>query len=223
MPALHCLIQHLENDGLHSLGSGWRTWFQQVTEQLEFDDTLEPHSADQIAEALARLTAAITAERDSSLEIDRLLSLYHHYLHGLPLEARWRARAAGLGTAQLDSGTWSDLHLALEAVRDGEHHLVEPWLEETEEAFLSAWESYERSDVLDSEITSESVLGHHLLLEGIEYWMAALVEFRDNIHDVDHTRVMELAEMGQRLLIAVQLMEEETQDPVSRFAAAWGN
>lgn len=37
-----------------------------------------------------------------------------------------------------------------------------------EEYFLNCWDNYENSDILESEITTESVLCHRFLQEGIE-------------------------------------------------------
>ena len=148
-----------------------------------------------------------------------------HASQPLGLEQQWRDRAATLGTAQLETPLWLDLWAALEAVAMGRTRAVSRWVELAEESFLSVWEEYEAGDLLESEITAESVLGHLLLREGIEDWLDALALLRDGLEcsDIHRDDILRLAESGQRLLIAVQLFEEESTDCASQFFAAWAN
>lgn len=141
------------------------------------------------------------------------------------IESQWRERAATLGLAQLETPLWTDLGLALEAVSAGRKQAVLRWVDLAEESFISVWEGYESGDVLESEITAESVLGHTLLSEGIENWLDALALLRDGLEcgTIERDEILELAESGQRLLIAVQLFEEESTDCASQFFAAWAN
>lgn len=141
------------------------------------------------------------------------------------LEATWRERADSLAPSQLEGSLWSDLHKALKAACEGRCSLAARWVDSVEEHFLAIWDSYEESDIWESEITSESVLGHRLLQEGVEAWLSALCTFRTALDRgrIVPQAVLEDAEIGQRLLIAVQLREAETQDCVSHFLAAWAN
>ena len=140
-----------------------------------------------------------------------------------PLETRWREKAASLGMVVLQTKTWNDLHKALDAAEAGRHALVLRWIDTVEEAFLASWESYEGGDVWEAEVTTEAVLGHRFLQEGIEGWLAALAEFRDTLGQLSRTSILALAEEGQRLLVTVQLNEQEADDTVGRFLAAWSN
>ena len=141
------------------------------------------------------------------------------------LEATWRERADSLAASQLEGSLWCDLHKALKAAQDGRSTVAARWMDAVEEHFLAIWDSYEESDIWESEITAESVLGHRLLQEGVEAWLSALCTFRTGLDRgrIDHQAVLKEAEMGQRLLVAVQLREAESQDCISHFLAAWTN
>ncbi len=139
------------------------------------------------------------------------------------LESRWRRAAAELTISELNSGTWRDLHRAFQAEALGRRDLVERWLDQTEATILAAWEGYETTTVLDEEVTLESVLGHHLLREGAEYWLEALGLLRESLGQIDREAVLELAEEGQRLLVALGKVKLEDECLSDRFMSAWMN
>lgn len=210
------LVSQLEKGGLFSLVGGWRIWFAAAAEQLETDDSIESRLTDEMADCLAEAEEALTGGVSCQPALNRLISLYRSNQNSLPLELQWRRRAAGLGTVQLESATWSDLHLALDAAEAGRTAPVARWIDAVEQSFLSRWESYEESDVLEHEITTESVVCHRLLLEGTELWLEALATFRELLAgDADRTAVLELAEAGQRLLILVQLLDQEVDQAMA--------
>lgn len=221
---LDALVRQLETAGFFSLGLNWADWFGAAAEQLETDDSLDAHLTDELAEQLAEAEEAIRGGWNAAPALGQLVSLYHRAQAARPLEQVWREKAAGLGLVQLETRTWEDLHKALDAAAAGRHALVARWIDGTEEAFLATWEGYESSDVLEEEITAETVLGHHLLREGVESWLEALAAFRDTLESgVDRAGVLALAEAGQRLLLVVQIAEAEAKDSASRFIAAWSN
>lgn len=220
---LDALIGQLESGGVSLLGRSWSAWFQSAAEQLECDDTIDPRLTDELAESLAEAEELIRSGRNSAPALNHLLSLYRQAQEGKPLEQRWREKAAGLGLVQLETRTWEDLHKALDAAEAGRLSLVGRWIDTVEETFLATWDEYEQSDVLEEEITAESVLGHRLLREGVEAWLEALALFRANLGHPDRTGILALAEEGQRLLVVVQVVQLEAQDSVSRFVAAWSN
>ncbi len=140
------------------------------------------------------------------------------------LETVWREKAQNLGLAQLETSTWEDLHKALDAADLGRLTLVSKWIDLVEDSFLATWESYENSEVLEHEVTAEAVLGHRFLLEGVEGWLAVLADFRENLQaGVNRSEILAAAEVAQRLLIVVQIVEQETQDVADQFMAAWAN
>ncbi len=222
---LDALVSELETSGLCSLGLSWQNWFQRAVEQLETDDSIDARLTDELAESLAEAEEAIADGCDSGPALRRLISLYHRNQESKPLELRWREKAASLGTIQLESRTWEDLHKALDASAAGRLAVVSRWIDKVEETFLAIWEGYERSDVLQEEITLESVLGHRLLREGVEGWLEALASFRESLDNFNlkRTAILTQAEAAQRLLMVVQVIEQEAQDSVGRFIAAWSN
>ena len=220
---LDALVRQLESGGVVSLGAGWQHWFYAAATQLESDDTIDAHLTDELAETLSEAEDAITDGYDCGPALRRLVSLYYRNQQNKPLETLWREKAAALGAVQLDTPTWDDLHKALDAADAGRLSLVARWIDKVEETFLAAWEGYEGSDILEDEVTAESVLGHRLLREGIEGWLEALADFRQTLGAVDSRDILAKAEAGQRLLLVVQVIEQEAQDSVGRFMAAWAN
>ena len=217
---LDTLVGQLENGGLFSLGGSWQAWFDGALSQLESDDSIDAALTDEMAECLDEALEAITLGSTCQPALNRLVSLYHRNQASLPLEAKWRRRAANLGAVQLESTTWEDLHVALDAAQSGRLAPVATWLEAVEQTFLSSWESYEQGDVLEDEITTESVLCHRFLMEGTELWLEALAIFRDSLGGpIDRAAVLQAAEAGQRLLILVQLLDQEAEEAMERFFA----
>ena len=139
------------------------------------------------------------------------------------LEEQWLARADHLTCLDLKTEVFSDLHLALEAAKDGRKALVIRWLDHTEARFISIWEQYESGDVLEEEVTVESVLGHRFLLEGVEGWLDALGTFREELEigEVNADDILECAEYAQRRLVLLQLLEQEAEEALQRYFACY--
>lgn len=212
------LVGQLEKGGLFALAGSWCTWFEAAAAQLENDDSIDSRLTDEMAECLGEAEEAISVGLNCQPALNRLISLYHRNLAGMSLEQKWRRRAAGLGSAQLDSAAWNDLHLALDAAMAGRLAPVARWLDAMEQNLLVSWESYEDGDVLEEEVTTESVLCHRFLLEGTEFWLEAIANFRDSLAGpIDRAAILETAEAGQRLLILVQLLDEEAEEAMDSF------
>lgn len=217
---LEALVNQLEKGGLFSLSGGWQAWFEAAALQLENDDSLDAHLTDQMADALGEAEECIGAGRNALPALNRLISLYHRGQSQLSLEEKWLKKAQGLGLAQLDTPTWNDLHLALDAAQAGRASVVLRWVEMVEEKFISTWESYEASDVLECEITTESVLGHRFLREGSELWLEALGQLKESLLSgaaLDRSAILAQAEAGQRLLVLMQVLEAEAEQALNRF------
>ncbi len=214
------LVAQLEKGGLFSLTGSWQAWFDAASAQLEVDDSIDSRLTDEMADCLGEAEEAITQGYTSQPALNRLVSLYHRNQESLPLELKWRRRAAGLGLAQLESNTWEDLHAALDAAQAGRTSSVARWLDLVEQHFLNSWESYEDGDVLEEEVTTESVLCHRFLMEGTELWLDALSTFRESLGGaIDRASILELAEAGQRNLILVQILDQEAEEAMDRFFA----
>lgn len=139
------------------------------------------------------------------------------------LEDHWRRTAAELTATELNSGTWRELHRAFQAESVGRCDLVLRWLEQTEATIMTAWEGYDATTVLEEEVTAESALGHQLLREGAELWLDALGILRDSLGQSDREAILERAEEGQRLLIALGKVQLEQECTSTRFMSAWRN
>lgn len=135
------------------------------------------------------------------------------------IEEVWLKRADNLSEAEICTEVFSDLQLALKAAKMGRTALVHRWLEHTEARFLSVWEEYERGDVLDEEVTTESILGHRFLLEGVEGWLDALGAFREGLEAgaVNPEEIFECAEFAQRRLVLLQILEQEADEAFERY------
>lgn len=218
---LEALVSQLEKGGLFSLSGGWQGWFEAAAQQLENDDSLDARLTDEMADALGEAEEAICEGRNSLPALNRLVALYHRGQGELTIEAKWLKKAELLGLAQLETPVWNDLHRALDAAEAGRSGLVAKWLEKVEEKFIATWESYEAGDVLDEEITTESVLGHRFLQEGSELWLGALAEFKDALEGgvtaATRSSILAQAEQGQRLLVLMQILEQEAEQAMNRF------
>jgi hypothetical protein len=215
---LTALVNQLQSGGMYSLGAAWRNWFEAAAEQLENDDSLDARLTDEMADALGEAEAAICEGRNSLPALNRLVSLYHRGQAELSLEAKWTKKAQMLGLAQLESPIWNDLHSALDAAEAGKVAPVARWIEMVEERFIATWESYEAGDVLENEVTTESVLGHRFLRDGAELWLSALGQFKDSLAGgLDRGSILAQAEEGQRLLVVMQILEQEADEALDRF------
>lgn len=204
---LEALVEQIQAGGMASIMVSWRSWFERAARQLETDDSLDARLTDAIAEKLAEAEEALELGRDGSSSLRNLANLYRQERS---LENRWARRAKSLSPAQLQTVTFKDLQKALDAASKKRFKLVKAWLDRVEQRLFSTWERYESSVVLPEEVTTESVLGHRYLSQGIEGWLEALAEFRATLETgVDRESVLSRAEAAQRLLLAVQLEQEQ--------------
>ena len=216
---LEQLVHRIQVGGVDSLSTCWEAWFSGALEQLEMDDSIEARVADGMADALAEAEEALREGLRPEQALLRLVGLFSE----ARVELVWRQKASSLQAEQLHSTTWDDLHKALEATTHSPA-LVEAWVDWAEGQFLSLWESYEAGDVLCKEVTIESILGHEFLAEGVEEWLTALAQLRESLDGpVDHASILQRAEAGQRLLMALQVIEQERRNQRLNFIAAWTN
>lgn len=219
---LTTLVQEIASGNRATVVASWTLWYEQALDQLESDDAFDAHTTDLLAESLENIDAALAGEQSVELAFGNLLSLYRTRQQSV--ESRWRQKAAGLGRVQLETELWSDLNRALEAASLGKKDLVAHWLETTRSTFEDAWQNYRNADILLFEVTEESQAGHRLLGEGIAHWCDALELFRTGLaSSIDRGTVLAKAEAGQRLLVGLQVIEQEHEDCVDRFAHAWAN
>ena len=112
----------------------------------------------------------------------------------LALEHSLRELAKGLTAEQWQTGAYHDLQLAV-ALGDW-HEFVVAMLAQLEAASAQYGDLW----VCPHELTMESLVGHRLLLEGVDAWHEALASLDE------HTgAALKWAEFGNRLLVSVQL------------------
>jgi hypothetical protein len=217
---LDALVDHLQTGG--TLGDDWAQWLQAAFGQLEADNTIDAHRADNLADTLSEMEEQLTEGYDATQAVQRLLSLYSDTPS---LEELWRDRAENLLPAQLQTTLWSDLHRALAAVESGRHQVVSRWIDLVENRMLARWDDYENLELLDEEVTCESVAGHHILCDGLEGWLCALAELRHGLGTgfVNRQGVLESAEIGQRLLVTLENVQKESVSPLDWLVEAWRN
>lgn len=220
---LDALIKEIEFGSKAAVVASWTLWYENAMSQLESDDAIDARYTDALAESLETIDAALADNGSAERAFRGLLSLYHAHEEAVSVEARWRRKAAGLGMLQLETELWTDLNRALDAAAAGKTALVANWLKGTRLTFRNAWQNYRNADVLLCEVTEESRAGHRLLGEGIANWLEALDLFHSTLSQVDRGTVLTMAEAGQRLLVGLQVIEQEDQDCADRFARAWAN
>lgn len=218
--SLEALVVRLIDGGISALGDAWDDWFVAAADQIVTDPLMDPELSDQMVEALTEAEDSIFRGLDAKPAVERIIGLYQSSRDELNWETKCRNRAAELGPAELGSPFWMDLHEALEAAEKGEVTSVECWLDEVEETFLRSLDTYESGDLIEEEISQESVLCHRFLIEGAECWLGALSEFRESLgKELDRTEILARAGQGQRLLVLVKQIEKGVEEAASQVLA----
>lgn len=116
-------------------------------------------------------------------------------------ERVWRQEAERLPPSALRTELYEELRTMLALREVGEHDIPEEWLSEMERFFSS---EYERSEAEAETVEDEGVMLSELFLdEGVEGWLEAFHLFREGASD---SKVLEVAEEAQRMLLLVQMM-----------------
>lgn len=202
------LVARLEQGGILASWEVSGECLAAALEQLEVDDRFDGALTDAMVDTLVMAEDAMTEGQSVAGALNRLVSLYNRARREGGLERVWRGRVADLTQDDLETELWLDLHEVLDLVADGDQDTAESWLEETSHRFQSAWARYESETVFfEDEITSETVLCHRFLKEGAGLWLEALLKLQSG--QVDAEEVLRTAEQGQRLLVMVQVIEDE--------------
>lgn len=125
--------------------------------------------------------------------------------YGVKLEQRFREFAASLAPENWAVGAYAVLHQDLSDFAEEEPERILSTVQELDAVLSGAWEPYAETPITEDEMTCESVLAHRLLKEGFDLWFQALDEVElalEQGHEFD--RSLELAEDGNRLLVALQ-------------------
>ncbi len=185
-----------------------------AVEQLENDDSWGDKLTDKIADALAQIEEDFTHKGEAGSAIARLEYLYSHGRASQQLERDWSDRLLSLSRDELRSGSWSDLEKALKHAKRGNFQVVAGWLARTERRFLSTIEQYDQLPITEAEVTTETVLAHKYLNSGVEYWLSSLALFEETMGTPDFCEqsILQLAEKGQKHLVAVSLLNREVSN-----------
>lgn len=214
--------QNQVQDGLDRLVNGGPDKLQDfdgALAQLEHDDSFDAHTADRLVELILQMQELSETGQSTAALFAQIKSVYNAAKVDT-VEARWRVRSGLLSDEELDTDLWYDLYDAVEALEEGDRESTLAWSQEVFTQFMGVWQDYEsNTPVFDEEITQESILGHKFLKEGLAFWLEALQELQSVSPDLD--QVWEKAENGQRLLVAVQILEEELSNLKQRYFVNW--
>lgn len=125
----------------------------------------------------------------------------------LDLESEFRMIADELPETVWCTSTYIDLEAALDAFdEDGDVLGLLDYLEVRRERVQQVLQSYASATLLGEEVTSESVVGHRLLTEGLAHWLEAVELAQVGLQHGGSSweGSLEAAERGNRLLMATQ-------------------
>lgn len=127
------------------------------------------------------------------------------------IEDKWRARAAELRPKELGTRLWREFQEAMVCFGEGDEDSVEAWLEEKETQFIATYEGFESKghSQASKDLSKLARAAQSLFLEGVESWLEAFGALREK---ESPQTILEKAEWGQRLLIAVQMLKKEESD-----------
>ena len=191
---------------------------EESLDQLERDDTFGPAITDQIVDALLNARELHQDKQSPWDALEEVLGLYPQARAQVSLTETWAARGEQFTAQQLETEMWSNFQEACGMVAWGKGGCLIAWLDKKIAEFESAVEAYSNIAVMDCEITMESEMCHHFLLLGAENWLRALKALKSQAHQGGCTRrIRDLAELGQRHLMIVQVYEAEAAAAESRY------
>lgn len=172
--------------------------------QLASDDSWD----DEITNRMASLLLAAKEEYQLSgfapRALEHLDSMYSNGREVQKIRNQWHSWVESTPISVPESVSTRELELAFRALRLGRWELVEDWLPEIEGRFLEAAEEYEALTIVENEVTAESVLGHRLLVEGIDGWLEALALLREGLEStIDESEIRQIAHQAQKKLLFV--------------------
>lgn len=181
---------------------------EQTSHALDMYAVLEP-----ILEELRAGSVPVAALNEFRIEFDNDPETYEPPEQ--VLEEELRGIAVGIGREHWCTENYERLERAVNAfLEGGEEAAFWDTIDSLSTGIESAHAQYSSTHILPKEVTLESQVVHKLLCEGIEIWKAALDSLRDG-EEPDWDWLMQTAEEGNRLLIAVQIFEERVRSALS--------
>ena len=204
----------LENARLQDLTEAVGAVLQALASEAQESAEQEMAEALQtIFEELGQGDIPLELLREFRIEFDNDPSTYE--APEVVLEQELREIAEGIGPERWSTETYQNLEKAVDFFLDGgaEDSLWEV-VDGIDALMESTFQAYAQTDVLPKEVTLESAVVHKLLCEGMGWWKEALETLRED-EEPDWSSVLQMAENGNRLLIAVQIFNERVQRALS--------
>ena len=132
--------------------------------------------------------------------------------HGVRLERELRERANQLPESIWRTGNYLRMERAMATAQTGNTEPLERMLDEMRVVLIDAWEPYLEMPISRREITSESVVGHRLLVEGFRGWTSGL-DFVESALEGEipwETARATLEEANRKLLVLDELRAEDS-------------
>lgn len=169
----------------------------------------------ELAHRLERVEDAMSTGGDATEDLAALLSSFdapQAVSPGEQLEQWVRQVAAGLSRDEWYTETYASVESAVAEYREGNRELLERVLQEVASRLEGAWEPYYHAPVAADEVTAETVVGHRILLEGVQGWFDALEALRlAAAGEVSWDDALAQAEAANRLLVAVPRLARQVE------------
>lgn len=132
--------------------------------------------------------------------------------YGVLLERELRQMAQDLAEPEWRTSSYEKIAWGIDEFLEGRPEPLAQAVAELEAVMEEAWEPYYHTPVADSEVTAESVVGHRILMDGIQGWIDALTATRSAAYgEATWEDAVQAAEQANRLLVAVQKFSERIE------------
>lgn len=196
-----------------------------VLEALQAEPSDVVDDAEAIFESLCRIQNGLRAGDRPLVELKQFRDFFHAGLvldkpAVAVLEQELREIADGIEKERWTSETYQRFEVAIESYLDGgDEDRFWDVMDDIENLLEKVHESYQTTDIMAREVTAESLVVHQLLLEAMGSWKEAFLLLREespNEEEPDWSAILARAEMGNRLMVAVQIFNGRLQNMLAR-------
>ena len=122
------------------------------------------------------------------------------------IEEELRVTAADLYGDSWQTPLWDLVCEAVEHAQLDEWEDFEEILDQVEDDIESSWQHYSELKIGEEEVTQETIIGHRLLLEGLQTWLDAVSQLFEAAEGKESWETgLESAEWGNRLLVTSEI------------------
>lgn len=168
-----------------------------------------------LAHRLERIEDAMSTGGDATEDLAALVRAFDEPQAASPgeqLEQWVREVAAGLSRDEWYTETYASVEAAAADHQEGNPEPLERVLQEVASRLEGAWEPYYHAPVAAEEVTAETVVGHRILLEGVQGWFDALEALRlAAAGEFSWDEALAQAEAANRLLVAVPRLARQVE------------